>query len=168
MKTQKNKTSNLKANHAATKLLLDAGISKPPIIINDIIQHLKKSHKLSVIAWGLGEKTGGIQITRGDEIFIGYNKDHHPNRQRFTVAHEIGHFIMGHTNHNNNNYNFDDSNLEEIEANQFAAELLMPLKFIEKDFSNGIKDVKILAKNYKVSEEMAWRRMINSGLVDKL
>lgn len=167
MENQKNKISNSKVRHIVMKLLLDAGIHKPPVILNTIVQHLKKSYRLSVVAWELGEKPSGIQATINDEIFIGYNKNHHPNRQRFTVAHEIGHLIMGHTSVNNNPTP-ENKDIEEMEANQFAAELLMPLEFIKKDIDTGLKDVPLIAKKYNVSEEMTWRRLMGCKLINRL
>jgi len=61
---------------------------------------------------------------------------------------------------------------KEIEANRFAAELLMPRKFLEKDLSNLHLDVEDestleqLAKKYEVSvQALAWRinRLFGAG-----
>ena len=61
-------------------------------------------------------------------------------RKRFTVAHELGHFILGHNRkeviHDNEaSMEFYKSGSQETEANQFASELLMPtsifLEYIE-------------------------------------
>jgi Zn-dependent peptidase ImmA (M78 family) len=58
----------------------------------------------------------------------------------------------------------EGTNNKEIEANRFAAELLMPRKFLEKDLANMALDVEDestineLAKKYKVSlQALAWR-----------
>lgn len=74
---------------------------------------------------------------------IGVNADHHPNRRNFTAAHELGHYFL---------HDFDDvhvdrdfkvwlrsdasskgTDVEEKEANLFAAELLMPARFLKRD-----------------------------------
>ena len=52
-------------------------------------------------------------------------------RKRFTVAHELGHFILGHNRkeviHDNEaSMEFYKSGSQETEANQFASELLIP------------------------------------------
>jgi len=46
----------------------------------------------------------------------------------------------------------------EVEANQFAAELLMPLALFKKEWQAGM-DVPMLAKRYQVSEAAAWWRV---------
>ena len=82
-----------------------------------------------------------IYVKEGTPI-IGVNALHHPNRQRFTVAHECGHLIL-HKAQITKEVHVDkdfpmlmrDSvsaagvNEMEIEANVFAAELLMPGSF---------------------------------------
>src|SRR5687767_400614 len=77
----------------------------------------------------------GFLLTQGDGLcVIGVNSLHHPNRQRFTIGHEIGHFAL----HDKAGVHVDrrvvrlrssasstGEDTEEIEANRFAAELLM-------------------------------------------
>jgi Zn-dependent peptidase ImmA (M78 family) len=55
-------------------------------------------------------------------IFI--NNQQPKDRYRFSLAHEMGHLVMHHTPHPE----------QEIEANRFASELLMPSKEIMHDF----------------------------------
>lgn len=60
-------------------------------------------------------------------------------RQRFTYAHEFGHFLFDYGEHNLNHY-FDTYNLiktdkkEESVPSRFAAEFLMPSKMFEKRY----------------------------------
>jgi Zn-dependent peptidase ImmA (M78 family) len=102
---------------------------------------------------------------------IGANKSHHPHRQRFTIAHELGHFLLheGHMVHLDERVGAFKINLrgpesangeddEEKEANLFAAELLMPAAFLERDLEGKYLDLlaestllEKLAKKYKVS-----------------
>ena len=51
-----------------------------------------------------------------------------PARTRFTVAHELGHIILGHFNADFSNSAFIGDYIMEDEANEFADELLMPTK----------------------------------------
>lgn len=88
-----------------------------------------------------------------------------PVRQRFTIAHEIGHFIL-HANeplHIDTQVYFRSNSValvpdfKEVEANRFAAELLMPKQRILEDLKkDGLcvdeKKIKKLAKEYEVSE----------------
>lgn len=64
------------------------------------------------------------------------------SRKRFTIAHEIGHFIIPHHRNLGNICeerkieNFDSRlNRAEIEANEFAAELLLPSAVLRKRFN---------------------------------
>ncbi len=153
------------ARKMARKLLADIGIKNPPILIRDVVEHIKKEKDLSVYPWAFGKDTDGIQITQEESATIGYNQAQHQHRQRFTVAHEIGHFILGHTR-GNFILDLNSKKPEEIEANQFAAELLMPLKMFKKDFLRD-KNVATLARLYNVSEEAIWWRINDCRLLSK-
>ena len=155
------------ARKVARQLLKDAGVSKPPTMIRSVVSQIKKSFDLSVYPWAFGDDTDGIQVTRGDSATIGYNQAQHRHRQRFTVAHEIGHFMMGHTN-GNSVFDLNSKKPEEIEANQFAAELLIPLAFLSREIKNGNKDVKNLVRVFDVSEESVWWRLRECNLISKL
>ena len=166
MDEQNNKPRVGLSRNLARKLLVDVGIKKPPILIRDIVDHLKKDRDLSVYSWSLGNNTDGIQITEGEKATIGYNNSQHPHRQRFTVAHEIGHLLLGHTG-KNLILDLNSKKSEEVEANQFAAELLMPLDMIKKDLQNK-RNSKDIAKIYNVSEEAVWWRLYDCELISKI
>jgi len=166
MDEQNNKPRVGLSRNLARKLLVDVGIKKPPILIRDIVDHLKKDRDLSVYSWSLGNNTDGIQITEGEKATIGYNNSQHPHRQRFTVAHEIGHLLLGHTG-KNLILDLNSKKSEEVEANQFAAELLMPLDMIKKDLQNK-RNPKDIAKIYNVSEEAVWWRLYDCELISKI
>ena len=166
MEEQNNKPRIGFARNVARKLLADVGINNPPILIRDIINHIKKEKDLSVYSWAFGENTDGIQITEGEKATIGYNQAQHPHRQRFTVAHEIGHLLLGHTS-KNFILDLNSKKPEEIEANQFAAELLMPLEMLKKDLQSK-KNAKDIAREYNVSEEAVWWRLYDCKLITKI
>ena len=107
---------------------------------------------------------------------IGINALHHSNRQRFTIAHEIGHFEL----HKHDQVHVDRSIIklrsgasskgedsEEIEANGFAAELLMPQELLDKDLQksdftdlNDERRMQLLAKKYQVSVQAMTNRLV--------
>ena len=112
----------------------------------------------------------GMLIRDDDErgVVIGVNSLHHPNRRRFTIAHECGHLQL----HEGQRAYVDRSPLrinrrdevssqatdaEEIEANRFAAELLMPYEMIMEDLLESDLDIedeaelRDLAERYGVS-----------------
>jgi len=78
-------------------------------------------------------------------------------RKRFTVAHEIGHFVL-HRHELDAGAIEDDSfyrsrlsNRMEAQANQFAADLLMPWGLIDDLTRSGIRDPDKLAERFEVS-----------------
>lgn len=94
----------------------------------------------------------------GDSGFAIYvNKDHHPNRRRFTTAHEIAHFIL-HENAigdgvvDDGLYRSRLSNSMEAEANQLAADILMPWHLLRPLIDGGLRDVDRLAEKFEVSK----------------
>lgn len=100
----------------------------------------------------------------GFEIRI--NKFEMPERQRFTIAHEIGHFLL-HKEHIGNGivdsvlYRSKLSNTLEAQANKAAADIVMPAALIREDLrklrSRGAYSEKeildVLARNYNVSKQ---------------
>lgn len=152
------------AQDLAKKLLKEAEITSSPVVLNQVFRHLKGKYNLKIIPFKLGKKTSGIQATKGKEIVIGYNASQHPNRQRFTIAHEIGHLLLGHT-HQGSDYESDSKEFKEIEANHFASELLMPENILKDDYLFKGIDPKILASNYQVSEQAMWLRLLDCKLI---
>ncbi len=167
MEEKNNKPRVIFAKKTAKDLLKSIGIKNPPILIKDVVDHIRKERDLSVYPWAFGDNTDGIQITQGDCATIAYNQSQHSHRQRFTVAHEIGHLLLGHTSENSV-FDLDSKKPEEAEANQFAAELLMPEDMFKKDFKNGIKNAQDLSRVYNVSEEAVWWRLMECRLIMKM
>ena len=78
-------------------------------------------------------------------------------RQRFTVAHEVGHFVL-HRDKLERGDLVDDamyrsglSSSEETAANRLAADILMPFQLIRSLLSAGIRDPEALANKLQVS-----------------
>ena len=101
----------------------------PPIPV----EKLAKKMGVTVSYGPLDEDISGFLFRKEDEIIIGVNSFHPRTRQRFTIAHEIAHFL----NHQGDFFvdrkiMFRDAKSQEgtdeneKEANSFAAELLMP------------------------------------------
>ncbi|MDR2125293.1 MAG: ImmA/IrrE family metallo-endopeptidase [Prevotellaceae bacterium] len=99
---------------------------------------------------------------------IGVNKLHHGNRKRYTLAHELGHYIL----HKDKNVDivdttfFRNNETDSIEymANEFAAKLLMPEDKV-RDFvdNQGIKNIGELAEKFEVSASAMKYRIISLG-----
>jgi hypothetical protein len=89
---------------------------------------------------------------------IAVNAVEHPLRKRFTVAHEIAHFVL-HRPQLENGDLIDDtmyrsglSSAEETAANRLAADILMPFPLIQNLISAGVRDVESLAERFQVSQ----------------
>ncbi|WP_177133633.1 ImmA/IrrE family metallo-endopeptidase [Hydrogenophaga aromaticivorans] len=89
-------------------------------------------------------------------------------RQRFTLAHELGHYALGHDDAPRDFAEAFSSKASapiERAANQFAAELLMPASAVAKLVQTGIfKTVDDLAKAFNVSKVAMTYRINNLGL----
>jgi Zn-dependent peptidase ImmA (M78 family) len=159
----------------ASQLLSEAKTSRPPVPVEQIARN-----KGVIIRKGKVEaKVSGFlyrNAARGKAI-IGVNNAQHPNRQRFTIAHELGHLLMHtgdavhvdavkHRDHRSG----EGTDIEEVESNLFAAELLMPSQFLKQDLDRfGMLDpldeekVARLANLYKVSTQAMAVRLSHLG-----
>lgn len=141
------------ARNAARQLLRQAKATKYPIKLVEIAKHVPD---LNITGVELEDEISGMQATYKGISFIRYNKDHSVKRNRFTVAHELAHAVLGHTVMCNRT-SFGSKEPSEIEANQFAAELLMPLAMLKKALDT-ISTVDGLARAFWVSKDaMGWR-----------
>jgi Zn-dependent peptidase ImmA (M78 family) len=150
-----------KARHAAKGLLKSAKIKTVPIEIKRIIGTVKESYDVTVKGVPndmFSGKGDAMTQVRDDCIFIIYNESKPVVRKRFSVAHELGHLYIGHL-HGNSSSDLNSQNFDEIEANTFAAYLLMPPDLLRKDIKSGIKLPEDLAKKYHVSVDAMWLQL---------
>ncbi len=113
----------------------------------------------------LGDNISGLLRRNPDgSMTCVYNAFHAPTRQRFTVAHEIGHFIFHRDRLNagvSDTLAFRADNVQlpnpligreqEWQANNFAANLLVPDRWLRAAQAAGIKSVPELARHFNVS-----------------
>ncbi len=90
----------------------------------------------------------------GYAIYI--NGDHAETRQRFTLAHEIAHFILHKDNIGDGIaddalYRSGLPSAQEAMANKLAADILMPWNLVNQKISEGIDTVEKLAQVFNVS-----------------
>ena len=128
----------------------------------------------------LEDEVSGMLVCKGKVSHIVVNAKHHPNRQRFTVAHECGHLVL---HHRSGDRLFVDTQLrvykrtgsaqsgayieasssttpnEEKEANHFASALLMPEALVVQEIQDRSLDlsdeigVSTMALAFGVSEQ---------------
>lgn len=129
----------------------------------------------------LEEGVSGMLVLREGRALIAVNEEHHINRQRFTIAHELGHLKL----HSGEATVFIDDQSrktfyrdpvasegvdeKEIEANAFAAELLMPerdvLRALDGEFLDPADEerVRALAHDFGVSPQAMSVRLSTLG-----
>ena len=132
--------SNYKtARDKAWQILIDCNVDKLPVSTAALCEHYGwvladyQEGKAAIDLLGLSsltERTDGFCAVTDHFTYIFYNSVLPVGRQRFTVAHEIGHLALGHVGQGrvttiNREPNPKDSQ-EETQANQFAARLLAP------------------------------------------
>ena len=138
----------------------------------------------------LEDQVSGVLMIKGGERHVLINKSHHPNRKRFTIAHELGHLTLhdgegdkvfidkqirvyqrvGEPTHDV--YNHPESLTDakqEREANTFAAALLMPAPLLQHAaLEHNLwdeADIAALARTFGVSEQAMSIRLQQLNLV---
>ncbi|MCY4262213.1 MAG: ImmA/IrrE family metallo-endopeptidase [Candidatus Dadabacteria bacterium] len=160
----------------AQELLQSNKVTEPPVPVVRIIKKLG----VRLLFSPLDSELSGIIYINTDRPIIGVNALHHPNRRRFTIAHECGHLIL-HKAQITKEVHIDKAfpmlmrnsvsaagvDKMEIEANLFAAELLMPELFLTKALGSESFDiddesaVSTLANSFKVSSSAMRFRLGN-------
>lgn len=158
-------------------LIYAASITKPPILFDDILNWVKDSlgFKLTIIdskSYLANYGLSGKIIRRGKNVFIIINQNDPEVRQRFTMAHELGHLLEGvHVAYMSQAIpsGYD----KERFANIFASELLMPADLVEKEwlklrrtYATHIVQYK-LAQLFAVSNEAMGYRLNELNLQSK-
>ena len=136
------------------------------------VVQIAESLGFEVCDYDFPESTSAVLVIDGDTRAIGVNKSSAPVRKRFSIAHELGHFLLGHGDFADSRQTFEDGsynysdpqNRQESEANEFAAELLMPEAFLKRDLEEAPLDVPALAKRYEVSEQAMWIQLFSLDL----
>lgn len=167
---------------AAERLIEALGINETPVPVDRIAAHAGCTVKPFD-----DDKDGvsGVFMVTNSVPTIGYNSNQSPVRQRFTIAHELGHFILHNSNDpqevfvDHNTYPlFRDENsstgasIIEQQANAFAAALLMPerlvtqeIKNLHLDLTDESAELTELARKFNVSLMAMSIRLVNLHLV---
>lgn len=162
----------------AIRLLAETGqATTAPVDIEAVARHLGAQ----VVEEKLDRSVSGMLYRDGEHVIIGVNSAHVDRRRRFTVAHEVGHLVL-HKGRplvlDHVRVNFRDTNsstasdLEEIQANAFAAEVLMPRdqviaaakKLLDDRTITEAATIEYLAQGFDVSDQAMEYRLINLGL----
>jgi Zn-dependent peptidase ImmA (M78 family) len=160
----------------AERTLRNTESYRVPVPIHLVAQRLN----LTLEAAALGDKVSGMLVVQGDQGAIGYNSAHARVRQRFTISHEIAHYLL-HARRSGKAQLFIDRhvafrrdeqssagvNREEIEANQLGAALLMPRGLVQQEVRSQDLDlddseaIELMAKRFQVSTAAMSNRLAN-------
>lgn len=121
------------SNSDEIKSLIKKYTTSIPVILTTIAD----DYHIQLHAMFMAKDSGRIR-NRDGQYIIDYNIFHPPTIQRFTIAHELGHYFLHRDRIDQSSEGLTDnaiyrsglSTKEEIEANTFAADLLMPLDIV--------------------------------------
>lgn len=137
----------------ARKLLAHCKIQAPPVYLSDICEHLN----ITLANHALGSRDAALmnsQLT--DKVLIMVNPNKIRQRQRFSIAHEIGHYILEHPSVAfSGGDGYMQTPEEERQADIFAAELLMPERFLLHCWAIGKLDIQNVSRIFDVSKKAA-------------
>ena len=168
-----------RADSEAARVLASVGVKEPPVDV----EKLAKLLGATVVLEALDSEVSGLLYRHPEQVVIAVNRDHPTTRRRFTVAHELGHLVLhqgrpvivDHVVRARINLRDAASSLaterEEIEANRFAASLLMPPEFVHAHMQNALRPrrdedatIQYLARKFGVSVQAMEIRLTNLGL----
>jgi Zn-dependent peptidase ImmA (M78 family) len=169
-----------RADVAAARLLAEHRVLSPPVNVEAIAT---AAGALVIHRPFENGDVSGMLFRSGRQDIIGVNSTHGQERQRFTIAHELGHRAL----HPGRELildvpvrvNFRDrtssqaTDREEIEANAFAAALLMPDQMVRDELDRLPVHLRrdpshsafALADVFSVSVQALSFRLINLGLM---
>jgi len=170
--------SRTRPEQLASELLVELGIEQVPVPV----ARIAAAKGASVTYDTFDGEVSGLLYRDEERKVIGVNSQHPLVRQRFTIAHEIGHLLM----HEGRpvfidrlvRVNARDGSVtsEEVEANAFAAALLMPRTLVEPAVAEAVarrgghvgrEDLFAeLAERFEVSAVAMGYRLTNLGIVD--
>lgn len=146
---------------------LTNGISYPD---NNLIDVAKALGIAEVIVEDMGDDSIDGVIAKSEDkakTYIFINDSRPDSRKLFTLAHELGHYMLKHNGTNfrvdrqisiDNLYNNEEKDIYETEANFFAAALLMPERDVVNFLLSGVS-TKDMASAFKVSEAAVRNRV---------
>ena len=168
-----------------TQILDSHGIRKPPVNVFDLA---KRIGLIVSFQQNDDDTLSGFLFrdSNSGQAIVGVNAGHHENRQRFTIAHEIGHFLLHNTSHEvhvdkrfvlhrRDQNSSQGTDPHEREANFFAAELLMPESMVRADLAKDFvydlgetesNSIAQLANRYQVSLAAMSYRLASLGYIE--
>ncbi|MCD9853841.1 ImmA/IrrE family metallo-endopeptidase [Epilithonimonas sp. JDS] len=145
------------------------------------LEKLLLAENIKLKEYPFEENISGVLNINENGVTIGYNSSLKKERKRFTIAHELGHFVLHNDEpkvfmdkvffrKNSGGYTSKDEKIEK-EANYFAASILMPENFIRKEMSvlecdlHDDSTISQMARKFGVSSSAMLYRLINLNIL---
>ena len=146
---------------AARKIREFLKISKGPIV--NLVEVLERNGIIVHYLKDTPEKFDGITLlTDKGQPIIFINESIPNDRKRFTIAHELGHFVL----HIRTFQELERD--EELEANQFASEFLLPQIEIMNSLNYlNLNSIANLKEYWLISKSAIIRRAFDLGVINK-
>lgn len=152
-----------KVRACVQRVLQENNIVRPPILPREIASNYGLEVRAVDFSPDNDDVAGLIDFAKK---IIYVNEKEHFNRQTFTIAHELGHFLLHKDLFEGDPERYEvllrmpigaETDPIEKEANAFAADLLVPRKFL--DLYKKYADVDELAQLFAVSREVIGYRL---------
>lgn len=156
------------ARSMARKTLKEFDAIDPPVAIEQVIKFCGLTLEREI------RENNWSGMLYGERIIV--NAGHPETRQRFTAAHELGHAQLAHRasewgfvdrpsfSDEGEEVLVDPGDAQEVEANEFAAELLAPRQWV-KAYYQRLRDPDQMATAFGLSREAMWRACLRAGCI---
>lgn len=151
---------------------LGLGLDQP---VHDLLPIVEETADVPVAVLALGTGVAGAYIVRRDQAFIFLNGSEAVTRQRFTLAHELGHHRLGHRAVVDGTEVVDGRTTDPVEqqANAFAGEFLAPEQALRNwmdAHDDPVIDLAVLVRFavwFGISAPAAYVRLVEVGILQR-
>ncbi len=151
---------------------LGLGLDQP---VHDLLSVVEGAADVPVAVLELGEGVAGAYLVRRGQAFIFLNGSETVKRQRFTLAHELGHHRLGHQAVVDGVEAIHGSTRDPVEqqANAFSAEFLAPDQALRSWITSrddpvlDLATVVRIAAWFGISAPAAYWRLVNAEILQR-
>ena len=154
------------ARDKAWDVLIELQINKLPIRLSPIARY----YGIRIVSYSdsnlnHNKSEDGYSTRINDKFIIYYNEHKPPQRIRFTLAHELGHCLLNHIRDNEITYRYNSENdgikdINELQANVFARDLLMPATVLHRLNISSADDISNICNVSLQSAKIRYKRLL--------
>lgn len=155
------------ARQAAEKFRSDHGLDTVPIA--DMAQLIEHTVGAGVAYVRVPAEGHGMTMTLDGKTLVAVGCTPHPMRLRSTLAHELGHIVLGTVNREAGSLGWGRGSDEESQADTFARHLLVPLRAVREaavDREPGEALLSDIVQSHMASPIIVAIQMREAGLID--